>query len=409
MRGRGVGRLFVAGAVLFVVGVSSAGPASARGVDATTPDYELPFPCGQAWTGTSRAGHSPSRLSIDFNRDGDLGDLMVAAAPGVVSAVADTGDASYGRYVVVDHGDGHSSLYAHLRAVWTTQGQRVDQGTVLGVVGATGGVTGPHLHFEERFDRRDQPAVFHGSTYALGTGTVSANCPDVPLVGDWDADRIDEVAVFRRGGRTGQFRLSQDETVPAAIFFGRSSDTPVAGDWDGDGHTDVGVRRPGKRLFLLRSADGTSTSVRLGTRRDVAVTGDWNGDGTTDVGIWRPRTGVFRLRTGPGAIETVRLAGTGVDPVTGDWNGDGRADVGTFDPATATFTLQVSAADGTAWYTTVAFGSTADLPVTGDWNGDGTTDVGTWNPGTATYALRTAPATGRSTATVSTQRFGRRR
>jgi murein DD-endopeptidase MepM/ murein hydrolase activator NlpD len=62
--------------------------------------------------------------------------------------VANLGDVSYGRYVVVDHGDGASSLYAHLSAAWVALGQRVDQGTLIGRVGESGNVTGPHLHLE---------------------------------------------------------------------------------------------------------------------------------------------------------------------------------------------------------------------------------------------------------------------
>src|SRR5688572_17619608 len=95
-------------------------PATARTVDAAGPAYELPFPCAQQWTGTTRAAHRPSRLSVDLNRPDDLGDLTVASAPGVVSRVADTGGTGYGRYLVVDHGGGHSTLYAHLRSIWTT-------------------------------------------------------------------------------------------------------------------------------------------------------------------------------------------------------------------------------------------------------------------------------------------------
>ncbi|HET6699333.1 MAG TPA: peptidoglycan DD-metalloendopeptidase family protein [Nocardioidaceae bacterium] len=396
----------VAGAVALALplGVlAGADPAAARSLETPGPDYELPFPCGQTWVGTSRARHQPSPLSVDLNRAGDLGDLVVATAPGVVTRVADTGTTSYGRYVIVDHGGGHSSLYAHLRRAWTTPGRRVDQGTVLGVVGASGGVTGPHLHFEQRLDSRDQPVVLHEAPYSLGAPVTSTNCPDVPLAGDWDGDGDDEVAVFRRGS-IASFRLREEAAV-TAVGFGRSSDTPVAGDWDGDGTTDVGVWRPGRRSFLLRQPDGSTLSVRLGRKADVPVTGDWDGDGTTDVGAWRPRTGAFRLRTTGSPLQVLRLGAGGVLPVTGDWDGDRGTDLGVYDPTTATFSLR--RADGSV--SSVALGSPGDLPVTGDWNGDGLDDVGTWTPATATYALRTAPSTGRRTATVTTLRFGKRR
>ena len=56
----------------------------------------------------------------------------------------------YGRVVVVDHGRGFSTLYAHLSASLVQEGQIVKAGTVIGRVGKTGNVTGYHLHFEVR-------------------------------------------------------------------------------------------------------------------------------------------------------------------------------------------------------------------------------------------------------------------
>ena len=58
--------------------------------------------------------------------------------------------ASYGNYIIVDHGDGVSSLYAHLSGFAVGYGQRVSQGQTIGYIGSTGTSTGPHLHFEIR-------------------------------------------------------------------------------------------------------------------------------------------------------------------------------------------------------------------------------------------------------------------
>ena len=56
----------------------------------------------------------------------------------------------YGNYVVIDHGGGVTTLYAHMSVVKVSPGDTVSQGTVIGVTGNTGASTGPHLHYEVR-------------------------------------------------------------------------------------------------------------------------------------------------------------------------------------------------------------------------------------------------------------------
>ena len=53
----------------------------------------------------------------------------------------------YGNYVIIDHGNGYQTLYAHMSKTLVTKGQWVSQGTRIGLVGSTGYSTGPHLHF----------------------------------------------------------------------------------------------------------------------------------------------------------------------------------------------------------------------------------------------------------------------
>ncbi len=371
------------------------------------PDYEAPFPCGAEWVGTTRSSHSPSVYSVDFNRPDDLGDVTVAPAPGVVTRVTDTGSRSYGKYIIVDHGDGHSSLYAHLHAQYVSTGQRVDQGTLLGLVGTSGGSSGPHLHFEQRLWSRVQKPYFHQAAYRFGTTLSSRNCPDVPLAADYDGDGTSELVIFRRKAATGLFRVQRAGRNPLRVPLGYGSDTPLTGDWDGDGTTDLGVRTTGSREFVLRDRDGSTRSLRFGWIKDVPVTGDWNGDGVTDIGVWRPSAQRFRMRVAHGDVRVTRLGSAGALPVTGDWDGDGVTDIGVYEPDSRQFILRTRPIGPAA--TTLTFGARPHLPVTGDWNGDGRSDLGTWNPRTGNYRLRVPTAPEASTATVVVKRYGFRR
>ena len=95
--------------------------------------------------------HVPhSHTGIDVSAT--TGTPITAAKSGqVIISEKGTGSTwSYGEYVVIDHGDGTTTLYAHMSYRAVSEGQIVTQGQYIGDVGATGNVTGPHLHFEVR-------------------------------------------------------------------------------------------------------------------------------------------------------------------------------------------------------------------------------------------------------------------
>ena len=73
------------------------------------------------------------------------GKVLIASMP---YSHPDGGKSGYGNYVVIDHGGGMSTLYAHMSIVKVSVGQYVTQGDVIGVTGNTGASTGPHLHYE---------------------------------------------------------------------------------------------------------------------------------------------------------------------------------------------------------------------------------------------------------------------
>ena len=88
--------------------------------------------------------------------------VKAAAAGRVVYAGWTRNRGGYGLYVMVDHGDGYVTLYAHLRKIYVKAGQKVAKGQVIGLMGSTGRSTGTHLHFEIRKDgRRLNPLKFY--------------------------------------------------------------------------------------------------------------------------------------------------------------------------------------------------------------------------------------------------------
>ncbi len=74
-----------------------------------------------------------------------------ASADGMVIIARSSGyNGGYGSYVVISHGNGTQTLYAHMSKVYVSQGEYVSRGSSIGLVGNTGKSTGPHVHFEIR-------------------------------------------------------------------------------------------------------------------------------------------------------------------------------------------------------------------------------------------------------------------
>lgn len=400
MRARRTAPAAVAAAVVLLTpGMAVAAPATA---------FEMPFPCGQTWTGTTYAKHSPNPNSIDWNRVDDVDDAVVAAAPGTVSVAQAVDKGGYGKYVVIVHPNGEKSLYAHLNRLLVTVGQRVDQGQQIGNVGSTGSSTGPHLHFEERVSGATVAAYFHGVKYAVGKAQASTNCVDTPLAPDWNGDKVAQPTVFRRGA-PASFQIHRPGATPQVVNFGGPTDEPVAGDWDGNGTMNPGVRTPATRKFTLRSPGTGTFGIVFGAPGDRPVAGNWDGGRAWEIGVWRAATAAFQLRLSTGAISTIVLGDANDLPVAGDWDADGLTDVGVYDQATSTFTLRRVDSEGIVWTAQVAYGTPGDLPVTGDWDGNGRTDLGTWSLATATFNRRIAAAPTAAARATTTLRFGRHR
>ncbi len=374
--------------------------------------YEMPFPCNEVWSGSTRARHSPSVRSVDFNyAGGDLGKPVVAAAAGtVITVVVGQSKRGYGQYVVVDHGNSESSLYAHLDSVLVTLGQVVQTGTQLGTVGDTGNSSGPHLHFEERVGGAIVDAWFHGSRFPMNSSQASQNCgtvavTDIPLAGDMYGGRSAEVMVYRKSAPAA-FHVTRTGAKERVIKLGRGSDQPVLGDWDGDGRVNPGVREPSSRVFTMQ-VKRSKTTVKFGKSGDLPIAGNWDGNGTWEIGVRRPGSAKFLLRMPDGSVQKVTLGDANDLPVTGDWDGNGVTDLGVYDQATATYTLLGKDPMGTPFTIAIPFGVPGDVPVTGDWDGNGLTDLGVWSPATAMFNKRGAVAPTSVVGRVKKVRFGR--
>lgn len=103
------------------------------------------------------AGASTNHGAIDIGTNRQTGKTVIAAEAGKVviskcqvnSAGKDTG---YGNYIAIDHGNGYLTLYGHLSSRLVSVGTIVSRGQTIGLSGNTGTSTGPHLHFEVRYN-----------------------------------------------------------------------------------------------------------------------------------------------------------------------------------------------------------------------------------------------------------------
>jgi murein DD-endopeptidase MepM/ murein hydrolase activator NlpD len=107
------------------------------------------WPTGNHWL--SGFDYSPETNHYGIDLGGKLGDPIYASDNGVV-VYSGWNDWGYGNMVVIDHGSGWQSLYAHLSSFNVACGAAVYQGGVIGGMGSTGNSSGPHLHFELRVE-----------------------------------------------------------------------------------------------------------------------------------------------------------------------------------------------------------------------------------------------------------------
>lgn len=249
----------------------------------------------------------------------------------------------------------------------------------------------------------------------------------IPVVGDFNGDGRDEMAMFVRGqwliDLNGNGRWDSGDLWAR---LGSGYDRPVAGDWDGDGKDDIGIFGPEwvrDPLAILRESglpdpenrhrlgrkntppneeDATSGRrflrkheqakmrvdvvdhvFRYGQGEDIPLAGDWNGDGIDAIAVFN--AGRWKLDSnGDGRWseddERIEFGEAGDIPVVGDWNGDGIDDV-----AIVRGDLWIIDADGDRRLTAadiqiVIPREGGEVPIAGDWDGDGRAEPGYYQP-----------------------------
>jgi murein DD-endopeptidase MepM/ murein hydrolase activator NlpD len=138
------------GALLFAALVSGCGSAARYRIPGDRLDrIRLHFPV--AGTVSSGFGNRSGSKHAGIDILAPAGTDVVASSPGIVEYTG-SGKRGYGRAVILDHGEGITTLYGHLATICVQSGETVPAGAVIGTVGRSGNATTFHLHFELRVD-----------------------------------------------------------------------------------------------------------------------------------------------------------------------------------------------------------------------------------------------------------------
>ncbi|MGC5616416.1 metallophosphoesterase [Georgenia sp. Z1491] len=197
---------------------------------------------------------------------------------------------------------------------------------------------------------------------------------DEVLVGDWDGDGSDTLAV-RRGNAYFLSNSLYGGAAEVELTYGRADDAVLVGDWDGDGADSFAVRR-GNSYFLSNSLTGGNADAVLdyGRADDTVLVGDYDGDAVDTFTVRRGNTYFVSnsLSTGWADVE-LDYGRAGDDVLVGDWDGDA---VDTFAVRRGNLYLVSNSLTSTVADTEVRYGRAGDEVYVGDWDGDGSDTLG---------------------------------
>ncbi|WP_054953573.1 purple acid phosphatase family protein [Flaviflexus massiliensis] len=201
---------------------------------------------------------------------------------------------------------------------------------------------------------------------------------DEVLVGDWDGNGTDTLAV-RRGNTFFVNNELKGGNATTSFNYGRKGDEVLVGDWNGDGKDTFAVRR-GTTFFVNNELKGgnATTSFNYGRKGDEVLVGDWNGDGKDTFAVRRGTTFFVNNELKGGNASTKYNYGRiGDEAFAGDFDGDGTDTVSL--RRGNKFHVNNSLRGGNA-DSVLAYGRASDILFIGDWDGNGTDTPGVNRP-----------------------------
>lgn len=207
---------------------------------AAQPLFQMPFSCEEVWRASTYSGHN----AIDWNLyPDDNGREVVASAAGTATLFEEP---IGGYQVIIDHGNGWQTVYAHLQQNGRVSGQ-VTGGDLIGFVGSSGtGVTGAHLHWEQKYN-----GIRQSTLYANGVALNPGSNSDQSAPAYTSANCVVNVTQSRVAIIT-----------PGNNIYAK--DDLASGGWYDQGATSSKVAVGGNRLALINGAGNVYAKDHLG-------------------------------------------------------------------------------------------------------------------------------------------------
>jgi hypothetical protein len=200
---------------------------------------------------------------------------------------------------------------------------------------------------------------------------------DIYMVGDWDGDGRDNLAVRRDDSVYMDTNFDGLADIVQLFGHGDAEDGYLVGDWDTQGRDHLAVRR-GDTVLMDTDGGGNAELQQQygdGASEDQYLVGDWDGDGDDDLAVRRDDT-VYMDTNDDGLADIVQLYGNGDaedEYLVGDWDGDGRDNLAV--RRGDTLYLDTNFSGGAERVRMYGNGATEDQYLVGDWDGDGDDDL----------------------------------